>query len=280
LLPARSRKPPARRKRTILIAVSVVVILVAAAGLWWLTHNKNSSTASAAPAELTREPDPPVVPPPAREPLRPAAGELPVGGSSLAASLEIIKRAAVGVGDLESTPSINPRVARWEVRFPPGATVETYGHQLDSLGIELGVIGGGDTISYAGDFGKPQPERRTAPGAAEHRAYLIWRSGALANLDAALLSRAKVSAAGRLVVHFLPPQLELDLMAEEREFAAPQDVAQVRRTAFAVVPDGDNFKFRVAEQEYFSGEVKKYSQKLPAGAKPKADTKAPTAKLP
>lgn len=245
-----------------------------------MTHGKNSSAVSAATAELTRDPDPPVVPPPAREPLRPVAGELPVGGSSLAASLEIIKHAAAGISDTESSPTINPRVARWEVRFPPGATVETYGHQLDALGIELGVIGGGDTISYAGNFSKQQPERRMASGTAEHRVYLIWRSGALANLDAALLARARVSAADRLVVHFLPPQLELDLMAEERDFAAPQDVAQVRRTAFALVPDGDNFKFRVAEQEYFSGEIKKYSQKSPAGVKPKADNKAPSAKLP
>jgi hypothetical protein len=54
----------------------------------------------------------------------------------------------------------------------------------------------------------------------------------------------------------------------------------VRRTAFALVPDGDGFKFRVAEQEYFSGEIKKYSQATPAGVKPKTATKAPPAKLP
>lgn len=147
------------------------------------------------------------------------------------------------------------------------------------MGIELGVIGGGDSIAYAGNFGK-QPNSRVGPGTDEHRAYLVWRSGALANLDAALLSRAKVQAGGRLVVHFLPSELEKNLTSEEREFAAPRNVAEVRRTAFAVVPDGDGFKFRVAEQEYFSGEIKKYDPKPPPGVKPNAENKVPSAKLP
>ena len=40
------------------------------------------------------------------------------------------------------------------------------------------------------------------------------------------------------------------------------------------MPDGDGFKFRIAEQEYFSGEIKKYNQKPPAGVKPKADNQS------
>jgi hypothetical protein len=237
-------------------------------------------TAAVAAATLTRDPDPPITAPPAREAIHPGPDEFPAAGSSLAASLEIIKRAAPNLGGFENAPPANPRVARWEVRFPPGATVETYGHQLDTLGIELGVIGGGDSIAYAGNFAKQQPDRHVGLGSDERRAYLVWRSGALANLDSALLARVRVPTSGRLVVHFLPSQLETDLMAEERDFAAPRNVSKVRRTAFALVPDGDGFKFLVAEQEYFSGEVKKYNPAPPPGAKPKAATKAPAAQLP
>ena len=244
-----------------------------------MSRGKNSSGPIAG-ATLTQDPDPPIVAPPAREAIHPGPDELPVGGSSLAASLEIIKRAAPGLGGLETAPPVNPRVARWEVRFPPGATVETYGHQLDALGIELGVIGGGDSIAYAGNFAKQQPDRHVGPGSKERRAYLVWRSGALANLDSALLARVRVPATGRLVIHFLPSQLETDLTAEERDFAVPRNVSDVRRTAFALVPDGDGFRFRVAEQEYFSGEIKKYNPAPPAGVKPKAAPKAPAAKLP
>lgn len=278
LPPARPRKASSRSSRKVIVGVSAVLILFVTAGVWWLA-GKNSSPAIAV-AALAREPDPPIVPPPAHEALRPGPAELPPSGSSLAASLNIISRATAGIGDVETAPPVNPRVSRWEVRFPPGATVETYGHQLDALGIELGVIGGGDLIAYAGSFSRQQPERRVGAGADEHRAYLVWRSGALANLDAALLSRARVPASGRLVVHFLSPQLEATLTSEERDFAAPRDVAEIRRTAFAIVPDGDGFKFRVAEQEYFSGEIENDRPKRPAGAKRKADIKASSAKLP
>jgi len=275
--PAKPRKKAAKSSRGIIVAVAAIAVIAAAAAAWIFTHGKKAAP-TAAVATLTREADPPVVPPPAHEAIRPSPDELPGSGSSLATSLAIVGTAATNVGEIDTAAPVNPRVARWEIRFPPGAAVETYGHQLDALGIELGVIGGGDLISYAANFGHSQPSRRTGPGSDERRAFLVWRSGALSNLDAALLARAGVPAVGRLVVHFLPPQLEADLMAQEQEFAAPRNVAEVRRTAFSLLPDGEGFKFRVAEQEYFSGEVKKVSSKLPGGAKAKADAKAPAAK--
>lgn len=276
---AKPRKTSARSSRKIVVAAAAVGIAIAAAAAWSLLHGGQSAPAAAAKAQLTRDPDPPIVPPPTREPLRPAADELPPPADNLAASLAIVARATAGVADAESTPPINPRVARWEVRFPPGATVENYGHELDAVGIELGAIGGGDSIEYASGFGQQQPLHRVGPGADEHRPYLVWQSGALVNMDATLLSRAGVSIAGKLVAHFLSPQLEKELAAEEQRFAAPRAAGEARRTVFALVPEGDSCKFQVAEQEYYSGEIKTAGP-APTGGKTRAGAAPAAAKLP
>ncbi|HEY2147829.1 MAG TPA: hypothetical protein VGH32_07815, partial [Pirellulales bacterium] len=171
------------------------------------------------------------------------------------------------VPDVESHLAVNDRIGRWEIRFPTGNTVETYAKQLDALGIELGIIGGEERITYASSFAKEVPDKREGSPADEHRFYMTWRSGALRDLDNALLSRAKIQTTGRIIAQFYPPQLETKLMELERQFAAPRNAGEVRRTVFAVMADDKSFDLHVAEQEYVSGEVKSSEIKA-GGAKP------------
>jgi hypothetical protein len=107
---------------------------------------------------------------------------------------------------------------------------------------------------------------------------MTWRSGALRDLDNALLSRAKIQTSERIVAQFYPPQLETALADLEKEFAAPRNLAEVRHTVFALMAADKSYEFRVAEQEYVTGEVKNADAK-PAAAKnekpPPANGKAP-----
>ncbi|HKD37710.1 MAG TPA: hypothetical protein VKB78_12950, partial [Pirellulales bacterium] len=262
--------PKARRNRDkgrpILAIAGGAVVLLAAAVIVRLWVANGRSALAPTVGSVQAEPDPPVNPPPAKELIKPSAGELPIR-TSLDARLEGIVRAAADIPDVENRLATNDRVGRWEIRFPTGNTVETYAKQLDALGIELGVIGGEERITYASAFTKDVPETHSGSADNERRFYMTWRSGALRDLDNALLSRAKIQTTGRIVAQFYPPKLETKLTELEKQFAAPRSVNKVRRTVFALVPDDKTFNFRVAEQEYVSGQVKSSDDKA-AGAKP------------
>jgi hypothetical protein len=260
--------------------VGAVVVLAVGAIVWlWIVKGRSAMLPTV--GSVQPDPDPPVTPPPSKDLVKPPPGDLP-GRSSLEARLDAVVRAAATIPDVESHLAGNDRVDRWEIRFPTGNTVETYAKQLDALGIELGVIGGEERITYASRFTKEVPDRREGSPADEHRFYMTWRSGALRDLDNAVLSRAKIQTTGRIVAQFYPPQREAKLMELEKQFAAPRGVNEVRRTVFALVPDDKSFDFRVAEQEYVSGEVKSSEAKA-ISVKPGAEAAQalpPAAKAP
>lgn len=270
--------PAIRRRREkgrpIIAMIAGAVVLLAAAAIVWLWITRGRSALAPTVGSVQPDPDPPVIPPAAKELVKPAAGELP-SSASLASRLDAIVRAASAVPDVESHLAANDRIGRWEIRFPTGNTVETYAKQLDALGIELGIIGGEERITYASSFAKEVPDKREGSPADEHRFYMTWRSGALRDLDNALLSRAKIQTTGRIVAQFYPPQLETKLMELEKQFAAPRSVDEVRRTVFAVMADDKSFDLRVAEQEYVSGEVKSSESKAGAAKPAGRDTAAP-----
>ena len=217
---------------------------------------KGRSALAASTGTFAPDPDPPIVPPPDKELLKPSPGELP-GRLPLDKSIEMLLSAAPAIPVVERHLSANPRIAHWEIRFPSGNTVDTYARQLDALGVELGVIGGSDRIVYASGFTKDKPDRREGRADDEQRFYMTWRSGALRDLDSALLSRAGIPTSERIVAQFYPPTLERTLADLERKFADKRDLAEVRRTVFALEPLDKSYEFRVVEQEYVSGELKK-----------------------
>jgi hypothetical protein len=238
------------------IPAAAVGVIVSATLLYWLWQLKGQSALAASTGSLTLDPDPPIVPPPVKELVKPNPGELPAR-MPLERSIELLLSAAPGISDVERRVSTNPRIAHWEIRFPSGNTLESYARQLDALGIELGVIGGSDRIAYASGFTKDQPDRRDGRAEDEQRFYMTWRTGAQRNLDAALLSRTGIATTDRIIAQFYPPALERTLADLERQFAGKRNLNEVRRTVFALESDNKSFEFRIVEQEYVSGEVKR-----------------------
>jgi hypothetical protein len=142
------------------------------------------------------------------------------------------------------------RQTAWEIRFPPGNTVETYAKQLDGFGIELGVFGGANEIVYISKLTQPKPATRTGQRTADGRKYMTWSRGDLDEADQELLNRAGINPEGRTVFKFLPPEIESQLATLERQFKnrASKDI---RRTRFGVKPDGQKFVFYVIDQTYY-----------------------------
>jgi hypothetical protein len=148
-----------------------------------------------------------------------------------------------GIGTAKQLPD-------WEVRFN-ATTIELYAAQLDFFGIELGALGGGKTtVDYASKLSQPNPVTRSAPGDAEKRRYLVWRKGPLAAADKALLGKASIDTTGRIILQFLPPDVERQMAQLEAERAKGKKLAEIRRTVFGVKGSEGKYEFVVLEQDY------------------------------
>ncbi len=143
-----------------------------------------------------------------------------------------------------------PRHLRWEIRFGAGHTPETYLQQLDFFGIELGVLADDGNVRYVAQLANPQADTREGPRDAERRLFMLWKSGQLADIDRAVLQRAGVEAEGRLILHFIPPEVEIELARLERVHANDKPVDSIRKTVYGIQPEGAGFAFYVARQYY------------------------------
>jgi len=143
-----------------------------------------------------------------------------------------------------------PRQTGWELRFPPGNTVETYAKQLDFFGIELGVFGAANEIVYIAKLAQEKPVTHTGQRSADGRKYMTWSRGDLDEADQELLRRAGIKPEGRTIFKFLPAETENRLATLERQFKnrASKDI---RRTRFGVKPEGNAWTFFVIDQTYF-----------------------------
>jgi hypothetical protein len=141
------------------------------------------------------------------------------------------------------------QLPEWEVRFN-ASTIEVYSQQLDFFNVELAAIGGGkNTIDYASKFTQPKPDVRTGTSDKEKRRYLTWRKGPLAAADKQLLAKAGIETTGRIVLQFLPFDVEQQMAQIEAQFAKGMKMSQIRRTAFAVRGSEGKFEFYVVEQD-------------------------------
>ncbi len=138
---------------------------------------------------------------------------------------------------------------RWELTFMQGNTLEVYARQLDFFRIELGVLEPGNRITYVSNLAQPKPDTRVGAADAEGRYYLTWRGGELVEADRQLLARAGVPSEGRLILKFLPPEVETQLAHLEKVHAG-KEADEVRRTRFGISPDGDGYRFRVIDQTF------------------------------
>jgi hypothetical protein len=140
------------------------------------------------------------------------------------------------------------RGRHWEVRFSR-ASLNEYAAQLDAFGIEIGVVQPGNRVEYASRLSQNRPQSRAGPADQDKRYYLTWRRGELEQFDRQLLDRAGIEHQGRLIVKFLPPQVESQLVQLERDKAGAE-ADDVRATYFGVRRTGGNYTFYVIDQTY------------------------------
>lgn len=170
-----------------------------------------------------------------------------VGSGETAAPREFIVR---GGGASDAAGLQFPNHERWEIQFPPGLTIEAYTRQLDFFKIELGVIGGSQTVTYLSGLSNPKPRVRTAPGNTDARLYLIWNRGPLREADEILVARAGLNAEGKVLAHFCPPDLEAEMLRVEAEHARTNNLTNLRRTVFGIQPvAADTFRLVVTDQK-------------------------------
>jgi hypothetical protein len=136
----------------------------------------------------------------------------------------------------------------WEVMFSK-STLDVYARQLDFFKIELGILLPDNRIIYAYNLAKSKPDTKIVanPALNEKRYYLTWRKGEMEQADRDLLAKAGIEVGDRLILKFLPQNIELLLMGLEKSFngLTPKDI---KKTRFGVQPDGGGFKFYVLEQ--------------------------------
>jgi hypothetical protein len=137
----------------------------------------------------------------------------------------------------------------WEVMFNK-ATLDAYSRQLDFFKIELGILLPDNKIIYAFNFSKPKPDTRVVgnPALNEKRYYLTWRNLDMQKVDEELLAKAGIEVEGRVILKFLPREVELTLMGLEKakNNLTPKDI---KNTRFGVQADGNGgFSFFVLEQ--------------------------------
>src|SRR5262245_5738110 len=102
---------------------------------------------------------------------------------------------------------------RWSIIYNPGQTIDEYARQLDSLGVEMAVVAGGDQLLYISHFSSPKPSTRHGSGRGDHRLYFLWQGRGRKASDIALLQKAGVEVGEGVVFQFYPPEAER-MMAE------------------------------------------------------------------
>ncbi|MFN0018055.1 MAG: hypothetical protein ACKVP0_07340 [Pirellulaceae bacterium] len=270
-----AEKPPAKKRSKIPLLLFLFAMLfapIAGVGGWLVFGQPNPDVVE--PGKPI-PPEPPAPPPPFKATLATEETSAAEAGSEdgLAKTTEQISTIAAGLpselllasvdgsaparliasGSLErSTDAISriPRHERWEIRIGAGNTSDSYTRQLDFFKIELGVIGQANDIVYLSNLSAPNPTNKTQSAAGEKRLYLIWQRGSMREADEEILARAKIPAAGKVVVHFCPEELENELVKLEDDQAKQSGLKRIRKTVFGVRPkEPEGFRFFVIEQK-------------------------------
>ena len=179
--------------------------------------------------------------------------------SAQAASLNALDgdTASVGSGAGDSRQAgpggnsdILPPWERWRIEFD-ATTTNSYAKQLDFFGIELAAIQSNKSrIEYATAFSTNRPQRRVGNWNQEERIYMSWLEGKLRNTDRSLVSRAGISARGKMIVQFYPKPVYQQLLQTEHAALGSKKLRQVKRTYFGVRAGGPGYEFYVIRQEF------------------------------
>lgn len=160
-------------------------------------------------------------------------------------------------GPLGDGDDIVPRFERWELKFQAKG-LRSYATQLDFFGIELACIGGNmATVDYASQFASA-PRKRSGTSEEENkrsRLHFMWRQeGPLKEFDRQLLGQAGVTTQGRMLLKFIPKELEDRLAQIEMKFANSKGHMSVKEIAKSIfesqASSSGGYEFVVIEQRY------------------------------
>lgn len=189
--------------------------------------------------------------------------------TSVAASLDSINSNSTsstsGTGRGDSRPpgplgegeDIVHRSERWELKFQAKG-LRPYANQLDFYKIELACIGGGvQTVDFAFNFAGSPQTRSSSPAEEnkKNRLYFMWRrEGPLKEFDRRLLAQASVQTQGRMLLKYIPKDLEDQLAQVEMRFANEKghnSVKEIAKTIFeSRAAAAGGYEFVVIEQRY------------------------------
>jgi hypothetical protein len=183
--------------------------------------------------------------------------------STVAASMDILSttstvtsRGEHGRGDsrppgpLGEGDDIIPRWERWEIRWI-STGITPYARQLDFFKIELAAAGGKPNVEYAFNLTKGRPDTRVGAPREDKRIYMTWRGDSpLRGFDIALLGRAGIATSNRLVMQFLPEEVEDRLAWIEKENSGGRSVTEYLKTVFGVEGVRGGYEFEVLEQRF------------------------------
>ena len=140
------------------------------------------------------------------------------------------------------------RENRWTISFPAGQSPDEYARQLDFFGIELAVKLTGNSMEYVSRFSTGTPQRRVGMGRSDLRLYFLWQGGGRKGHDVELLRRAGINVGTNDIFQFFPQAVETLLVNAEVQYKGRQP-AEIRKTVFTVVPQGNGYAFSVVSQE-------------------------------
>ena len=141
-----------------------------------------------------------------------------------------------------------PREQRWFVRFGDKTSLKLYAKQLDFFKIELAAFFPSERkLIYLTNMSAEKPTSKTRTQGKDERLNMNWQGGDRMKADRALFAKAGVDATRASIIHFYPQNVEQMLVQQERKFQ-DQPSNRIRRTYFAVMEDGNGFKFTVTRQ--------------------------------
>jgi len=125
----------------------------------------------------------------------------------------------------------------FEIIMPKGLSLDGYARILDGLEIELAVLLPGNKVQYVKNMASSSPTTRIGPADKETRYYLTWRRGDLLEADRGLLRRAGIEPENRLILKFLTPQRESNMVAIAMKHAKDEhglELPKILKTYYSV----------------------------------------------
>lgn len=144
---------------------------------------------------------------------------------------------------------VSPAWQRWQIHYP-ASDLDEYASILDAFGVELGVMGGGEsTMDYARNLSQSRPLTRLGSLQPDSRLHFVFARGELKAVDRALARKAGLSIDDRVVCQFFPDAVKQQLEILEREAVGSRPLATVRRTVFGIRKTGNGREFFVERVE-------------------------------